>query len=128
MSMVNQQLIKEVKVIKKNGDLQDFKIEKIIDAVGKSADRAMVTYTNNKKRRLANSVIEIMNRICEDSEEEVVEIPIAKMHNIVEKAAEVMDPEVAKSYRDFRDYKTTFVEMINQVYAKSNEMMFLGDR
>lgn len=128
MGTVNQQLAKEVKVIKKNGDLQDFKIEKIIDAVGKSADRAMVTYTNNKKRRLANSVIEIINRICEDSEEEVVEIPIAKMHNIVEKAAEVMDPEVAKSYRDFRDYKTTFVEMINQVYAKSNEMMFLGDR
>ena len=122
------QPIKEVKVIKKNGDLQDFRISKIIEAVGKSADRVMVDYTENKQKRLAMAIMGIVNQICEDAEERTVLIPIAKMHNIVEKAADVMDPEVAKSYRDFRDYKTTFVEMINNVYTKSNEMMFIGDR
>lgn len=122
------QPVKEVKVIKKNGDLQDFRINKIIEAVGKSADRVMVDYTENKQKRLATAIMEIVNQICEDADEDTVLIPIAKMHNIVEKAADVMDPEVAKSYRDFRDYKITFVEMINNVYTKSNEMMFIGDR
>ena len=32
-------------------------------------------------------------------------IPIAEIHNIVESALEQVKPEVAKSYRDYRNYK-----------------------
>lgn len=37
-------------------------------------------------------------------------IPIAEMHNIVESALEQVKPEVAKSYRDYRNYKQDFCQ------------------
>ena len=45
-------------------------------------------------------------------------IPIAQMHNIVEGALEKVNPLVAKSYRDYRNYKQDFVRMLDDVYKK----------
>ena len=36
------------------------------------------------------------------------ELPIQDMHNIVEGALEEVNPAVAKSYRDYRNYKIDF--------------------
>ena len=55
-------------------------------------------------------------------------IPIAQMHNIVESALEKVNPEVAKSYRDYRNYKQDFVKMLDEVYKKSQSIMYIGDK
>ncbi|MBR6542682.1 MAG: anaerobic ribonucleoside-triphosphate reductase, partial [Anaerotignum sp.] len=55
-------------------------------------------------------------------------IPIAQMHNIVESALEKVKPEVAKSYRDYRNYKQDFVKMLDEVYKKSQSIMYIGDK
>lgn len=55
-------------------------------------------------------------------------IPIAEMHNIVEAALEQVKPEVAKSYRDYRNYKQDFVKMLDEVYKKSQSIMYIGDK
>ena len=47
-------------------------------------------------------------------------IPIAQMHNIVEGALEKVNPLVAKSYRDYRNYKQDFVQMLDEVYKKAS--------
>ena len=50
------------------------------------------------------------------------------MHNLVEGALERVNPAVAKSYRDYRNYKQDFVQMLDDVYKKSQSIMYIGDK
>ena len=50
------------------------------------------------------------------------------MHNIVESALDMVNPIVAKSYRDYRNYKQDFVHMLDEVYQKSQAIMYIGDK
>ncbi len=111
-----------VRVIKKDGTLEDFNVQKVVDAVGKSACRVLITFTEEEERF-----------ICQFVEEQVAElgltqIPIAQMHNIVEGALDRVNPAVAKSYRDYRNYKQDFVKMLDDVYTKSQNIMYIGDK
>ena len=76
---------------------------------------------------------EELDFICQFVEEKVkemqiTEVPIATMHNIVEGALERVNPIVAKSYRDYRNYKQDFVQMLDEVYKKSQSIMYIGDK
>ena len=113
---------KVVKVIKKDGSLEDFNVQKVIDAVGKSAYRALTKFTDEEKRHICQTVIDKVNELGE------VQIPIQIMHNIVESALEDVKPIVAKSYRDYRNYKQDFVRMMDDVYKKSQSIMYIGDK
>ncbi len=113
---------KIVKVIKKDGSLEDFNVQKVIDAVGKSAYRALTKFTNEEKRHICQTVIDKVNELGEE------QIPIQIMHNVVESALEDVKPIVAKSYRDYRNYKQDFVRMMDDVYKKSQSIMYIGDK
>ena len=39
-----------------------------------------------------------------------------------------VNPLVAKSYRDYRNYKQDFVQMLDEVYKKSQSIMYIGDK
>ncbi|MBO6283471.1 MAG: anaerobic ribonucleoside-triphosphate reductase [Pseudobutyrivibrio sp.] len=109
-------------VVKKDGALEPFNVQKVVDAVGKSATRVMVKFTPEQEQF-----------ICQFVEERVEElglekIEIAQMHNIVEGALERVNPMVAKSYRDYRNYKQDFVQMLDDVYKKSQNIMYIGDK
>ena len=84
---------KPIKVIKKDGSLEKFNVQKVIDAVGKSAYRALTKFTEEEKKHICEYVIARVDEIEEDR------IPIPVMHNIVESALEEVKPIVAKSYR-----------------------------
>ena len=45
----------------------------------------------------------------------IQDVPIAEMHNVVEGALEKVNPVVAKSYRDYRNYKQDFVQMLDEI-------------
>ena len=111
-----------VKVIKKDGSLENFNVQKVIDAVGKSAYRALTKFTDEEKRHICQTVIDKVNELGEE------QIPIQIMHNIVESALEDVKPIVAKSYRDYRNYKQDFVRMMDDVYKKSQSIMYIGDK
>ncbi|MDE6992887.1 MAG: anaerobic ribonucleoside-triphosphate reductase [Lachnospiraceae bacterium] len=113
---------KIVKVIKKDGSLEDFNVQKVIDAVGKSAYRALTKFTDEEKRHICQTVIDKVNELGEE------QIPIQIMHNVVESALEDVKPIVAKSYRDYRNYKQDFVRMMDDVYKKSQSIMYIGDK
>ncbi|MFP3154610.1 anaerobic ribonucleoside-triphosphate reductase [Lachnospiraceae bacterium ZAX-1] len=111
-----------VKVIKKDGTKEDFNVQKVVVAVNKSAYRALVNFTEEE-----------LSFICKFVEEKVasmrlLEVKIAQMHNIVEGALEKVNPIVAKSYRDYRNYKQDFVQMLDGVYKKSQSIMYIGDK
>lgn len=55
-------------------------------------------------------------------------VNIQTMHNVVEKVLEELFPDVAKSYRDYRNYKIDFVHMMDEVYVASQSIRYIGDR
>ena len=81
-----------VRVIKKDGSTEEFNVQKVINAVGKSAYRALTKFTEAEKRKICQHVIEKVDEL------ESNEIPIPIMHNIVESALEQVKPIVAKSF------------------------------
>ncbi len=113
---------KAVYVIKKDGSKEAFNVQKVIIAVGKSAYRALTKFTDVEKQQICQDVIDKVNEM------ESERIPIPVMHNIVESALEDVKPIVAKSYRDYRNYKQDFVRMMDDVYKKSQSIMYVGDK
>ncbi|HAG70326.1 MAG TPA: anaerobic ribonucleoside-triphosphate reductase, partial [Lachnospiraceae bacterium] len=113
---------KDVRMIKKDGTREGFNVQKVIDAVGKSAYRALTKFTDEEKHFICRKVVERVNEL------DVTEVPIPLMHNIVESVLEEVKPIVAKSYRDYRNYKQDFVRMMDDVYKKSQSIMYIGDK
>ena len=111
-----------LKVVKKDGTLEDYNVQKVVVAVKKSAYRALVDFTEEE----INKICYIVDKMA--SSQPTDHLPIATMHNIVESALEQVKPEVAKSYRDYRNYKQDFVRMLDDVYRKSQAIMYLGDK
>lgn len=113
---------RKILVIKKDGSKEEFNVQKVVNAVGKSAYRALTKFTEDEKRHICQFVIDKVEELQQD------EIPIPVMHNIVESALEEVKPIVAKSYRDYRNYKQDFVRMLDDVYKKSQSIMYIGDK
>ena len=111
-----------VYVVKKDGSREAFNVQKVINAVGKSAYRALTRFTEEEERKICQFVVDKVNELEAD------ELPIPIMHNIVESALEQVKPVVAKSYRDYRNYKQDFVRMLDDVYKKSQSIMYIGDK
>ncbi len=112
----------DVFVIKKDGSKEPFNVQKVINAVGKSAYRALTEFSDEENRQICELIISKVDSLPEK------EIPIPKMHNIVEEVLEKVKPIVAKSYRDYRNYKQDFVRMLDDVYKKSQSIMYIGDK
>ena len=109
-------------VIKKDGTREQFDVQKIIRAVNKSAARAMYTFSEEETKELCRYATERAEGLKKDG------ITIAEMHNIVESALEKVNPDVAKSYRDYRNYKVDFIHMMDDVYTKSQSIRYIGDK
>ncbi len=112
----------KVCVVKKDGSKEAFNVQKVINAVGKSAYRALTKFTDEEERAICQYVIDKVDELG------MTELPIPVMHNIVESALEQVKPVVAKSYRDYRNYKQDFVRMLDDVYKKSQSIMYIGDK
>ena len=109
-------------IVKKDGTREPFDGSKIIIAVGKSASRILVKFTKEEEQAIVDHVeSEIKKRGLK-------EVPIAMMHSMVEAALVSINEEVAKSYRDYRNYKQSFVHMMDDVYTKSQSIRYIGDK
>ena len=109
-------------VVKKDNTREAFNVQKVVAAVNKSANRVLYTFTAEETRRICEYVEDYVQKM------DVSEVQIWQMHNIVEAALESVRPEVAKSYRDYRNYKQDFVGMLDSVYKKSQSIMYIGDK
>ena len=111
-----------MRVVKKDNSKEEFNVQKVVDAVNKSAFRVLVKFTEEEKEFICNFVTEQAKLMGKE------DIDISEMHNIVEGALEKVNPKVAKSYRDYRNYKQDFVGMLDEVYKKSQSIMYIGDK
>ncbi len=109
-------------VIKKDGTKEKFNKQKIIVAVGKSAERAMVRLSTEDDEQICENVLSIITHLG------IEDVPISTMHYAVETALEKVNPSVATSYRNYRNYKQDFVKMLDEVYKKAQSIMYIGDK
>jgi ribonucleoside-triphosphate reductase len=114
--------VDNITVIKKDGTREPFDFQKIVNAVSKSADRAL--------RPLTDADLEKINEVVYSKLERngKIEVDVPTMHHVVESALDCVSDEVAKSYRDYRNYKTDFVAMLDKVYNASQSIMYIGDK
>lgn len=106
-------------VLKKDGTVVPFDESKIKSAIQKSADRVCITLTDKQKQKVCDYV-----KGCLTLEE----TPVSVIHNLVETALDSISPKVAKSYREYRDNKASFANMLDRVYNKKLGLNFIGDR
>ena len=114
--MINKQ------VEKKDHTIEKFNTDKIIVAIHKSADRVMEKFTPEEEAAIRSFAEGKAAALDENP------IPIEDIHKIVEAALELYKPSVAKSYKDYRNYKKDFVHMLDKVYQYEQKVRYLGDK
>jgi ribonucleoside-triphosphate reductase len=108
-------------IIKKDGTLEEYDEQKIINAVHKASRRVMVDLTEKDYKQICDMVWEkLVENDLEDTE-------IYEMHNIVESVLEEFNDIIAKSYKEYRNYKKDFIHMMDDVYQKSQAIRYIGD-
>lgn len=110
-----------IKILKKNGVIQDFDGNKIISAIERSAERVCIKLSEEQKEK-------VVNTIQTQLQYNETEVPVSTIHNMVEVALDTVEPAVAKSYREYRDNKSSFASMLDKVYNKKLSLSFIGDR
>lgn len=114
----------ELKIIKKDGTLEPYDEQKIINAVNKSALRDNFNFAESDYELICNTVLDAIEE--EDFENDMV--PVGFVHNVVEKTLLENFPTVGYQYQQYRNYKFDFVQMMNDVYSKSQKIMYIGDK
>lgn len=112
-------------VVKKDLTVEPFDDQKIVDAVNKSASRVMVELTNDDYKRIIDLV---WDELIADDIDENTTCTVEELHNAVESALDEFNPKIAKSYKDYRNYKKEFVHMMDDVFTKSQAIRYIGDK
>lgn len=110
-----------IQILKKNGAIVPFDGNKIRLAIRKSAERVCVTLTEKEENKVVNSV----KKQLQYNE---TAVPVNTIHNMVECSLDSINSAVAKSYREYRDNKGAFANMLDKVYNKKLSLNFIGDR
>lgn len=110
------------KIIKKNGTIEKYDKNKIAVAIQKSANRVLYEFKPYEKERVINIVEEYLNSMTIDN------VSVRIIHSLVENALDKVAPSVAKSYREYRNYKKESAEMMDKIYLESNRIHYLGDK
>lgn len=111
-------------VVKKDGTVEEYNEQKIINACNKAARRAMYEFSDADYATILNDVLVRIEENYDDN----TNIEIYDMHNIVESVLEEDFPAVAKSYKEYRNYKKDFVHMMDKVYERSQTIRYIGDK
>ena len=109
-------------VLKKDGTIEEYNEQKIIDAISKSASRVMVDLKDEDYKQVCSLV---KNKLVE---KQIEDVSINEMHNLVEYALNELNPKVAQSYKDYRNYKKDFIHMLDKVYTESQTIRYIGDK
>ena len=96
----------DIMIVKRNGNLEKFDKERVKNAVRSSAERVMVDLTDEAMDKIVDKVLELLNTQTSNP-------TVEQVHSCCEIALENINPLVAISYRDFRDYKKDIVLILD---------------
>lgn len=113
--------MRDIKIIKKNGNLEKFDPDRIRKAVTTSAERVMVDLTDEAVDKIIDIVKNMINT-------QITNPTVDQVHSFVESALDQVNPLVARSYREYRDYKKEVVHILDKVYKKAQVITYIGDK
>lgn len=122
MGLNDGSTLDNIKIVKKDGTLEKFNINKVINAVSKSSERVLKNFSSTELEELCDLICQDVLKLNSEN------IDIFTIHNIVEIALENVSPKVAQAYRDYRNYKQDFVHMLDKVYQENQRIMYIGDK
>ena len=114
-------MTKDIMIVKRNGNLERFDSERVKKAVIASAERVMVDLT-------ADALDQIVSKVKEFLSTQTSNPTVEQVHSCCEAALEQINPLVAKSYREYRDYKKEIVHILDKVYKKAQVITYIGDK
>ena len=117
----NTKKVNKIMIIKKNGNLEEFDPERVKAACISSAERVMVDLTEAALEKIVKLVRELL-------ETQTTNPTVEQVHSCCEVALEKVNPLVAKSYREYRDYKREIVHILDKVYKKAQVITYIGDK
>lgn len=109
-------------VIKKSGAYERFDAEKIFAAIEASAERAMVDLTEEQKWYVVDTVKEQLENRA------LTNVPVDKVHNLVELALDDVSEKVATSYRTYRDRNNNLKNKVKHIFNETERIMYSGDK
>ena len=115
-------ILENVSIVKKDGTKEKYNVQKVVNAVKKSAARMLIEFSEDETDKICDFVNKNVVKMKKN------EIGILEIHNIVESVLEEINPRVAQSYRNYRNYKTDFVHMLDKVFQESQKIMYIGDK
>lgn len=118
--------LSELSVTKKDGTVEPFNIDKVVKAISLSADRIMVEFSTEELDAFNKLVSEKVKKLADDKN--VRNIEVNDMHRIVECSLDEFNTSVAKSYRDYRNYKIEHVKSLDRIFKEAQKIMYIGDR
>lgn len=119
--------MKELQVIKKDGSKEHFDASKIIECVKLAADRINKTLTEDQIEKLEDAVYSYFSDVPALLRSDTV---LTKdLHSIVIKLLTQNGLEdVAQSYKEYRDYKTSYAASWEHIRKSADDILYLGDR
>lgn len=109
-------------VKKKSGNLEDWNSDKIVIAVNKSAERISSPLTEEE----INMIIAHVEKKVFSRTDNVV--PVETVHGYVENALTLVRPDVAASYKDYRNWVKARAEESYGLYLESQKILTRGDK
>ncbi|WP_052102724.1 anaerobic ribonucleoside-triphosphate reductase [Clostridium botulinum] len=113
-----------ITIKKKNGQIEDFDFQKIVDAVSKSAERVNIILNKEFKDKLHIGINKIIN--VNNLQDNVINV--SDMHEIVQESLKDINNEVYKEYMSFRDYKKRFSKIFSNLLESSHRIIYDGDK
>ena len=109
-------------VRKKSGNLEEWNPEKIVKAITKSADRIATVITDEEYGKIIGLVEKKVFALTDNV------VDITMLHSLVEGALQEIRPDVATSYRDYRNWIKREAKMNQRVWNECQSIQFLGDK
>ena len=110
-------------ILKKDNTLEDWNQQKIINAVNKAASRVLISLQDEDYIHICECIEDVLAQ--QDIEDIVT---VEDMHNAVEDVLNDFNPKIAESYRNYRNYKSDFIHMLDKVYVESQKIRYIGDK
>lgn len=111
-----------IEIYKKDGRLESYEPQKIINAVQKSAERTNQLLTDQEQETL---LLKIQNELLTKN---VKIIPVQDMHELVQKHLKEVRPDVFEEYYRYRNYKIEQNDLLKNLYDDVNDMKYYGYR
>lgn len=116
----------KVQIIKKNGSLEEPDIKKVLVAVTKSANRVGYKELPPDVTQALESAF--MRILVKSTKQNNLLISVNDIHSIVEGALAEVNHEIYESYSTYRNYRKEVAQNWDELYQKTKDTLFLGDR